>query len=314
MSYTKKDFLYEAIKYNMEFLYNTAGNFKDRYKNKIDSFKNLKQKIGSFLKDFNPTYQISNIDLTVIEEYINAFTQPTFVNIHFKNDYSIKFSKFNGILQNAINENAEYVNDSITSHFAEKNKIDFNNLTLQMKKDIFIALEKNKKRYDQVNRTTELILREVNHFEQYKTKSETIDILEICSLLLILILQAQSHENHIENVLKDTNKLIKKKNYSDDDIQEILSIKKAFSQNTKKVNDIRAIRNAVGHASFKITEKSSVYTINISSDLTGYNINLAFSRKELGSFCQDYVRFIDIQELIVRVALLKSQMKIYTQI
>ena len=99
----------------------------------------------------------------------------------------------------------------LLSKLLEKNKINLNNLTLQTKNDLFVALEKNRKRFDKVNKTTQLILREVNHFEQNKTKSETIDILEICSLLLILIIQAQSHENHIENVIKDTNQLLKTK-------------------------------------------------------------------------------------------------------
>ena len=50
MSHIKKDFLYEAIKHNMEFLYNTAKNFDNRYKRKnFDSFDS-KTKNWNFFK------------------------------------------------------------------------------------------------------------------------------------------------------------------------------------------------------------------------------------------------------------------------
>ena len=74
MSYSKKDFLYEAIKHNMEFLYNTAGNFNDRYfKKNFNSFKIQKREIGNFLKKFTPSYQTSTNDLIVADNFINAY-------------------------------------------------------------------------------------------------------------------------------------------------------------------------------------------------------------------------------------------------
>jgi len=51
--------------------------------------------------------------LTLVDEYINTFILKDFVDIHFNNDYSLKFRKFKEILDNAINENPEYVSKSI---------------------------------------------------------------------------------------------------------------------------------------------------------------------------------------------------------
>ena len=65
-------------------------------------------------------------------------------------------------------------------------------------------------------------------------------------------------KRHGLNILKCR---IRNKKYSDDELQEILSINEAITQNTKKVNDRRAIRNSVSHASFNIQEKNSVYRV-----------------------------------------------------
>jgi len=58
----KIDFLYQAIEYNMKFIYDTAENFNKRYPSKTDTFKIHKQKVGNFLRGFNLSYKISKND------------------------------------------------------------------------------------------------------------------------------------------------------------------------------------------------------------------------------------------------------------
>lgn len=149
------------------------------------------------------------------------------------------------------------------------------------------------KRAFQVTKTTNYIVEAILNNRPY-------NILSLTSVLLALIIRVEAHEYEIENIVTNAKKHIN----LDYDIQEILSVDSKVQKGIGWKSDTRAIRDAIAHASFNITEVKEDYIIHFKNNEQGYNSDKSFTTKEMMLFYQDYDRLIAIQTLLLNSALI----------
>jgi len=149
------------------------------------------------------------------------------------------------------------------------------------------------KRAFQVTKTTNYIIQAI-------LNNRPFNILSLTSILLALIIRVEAHEYEIENMITNA----KKYTNLDFDIQEILSVNSKVQKGKGWKSDTRAIRDAISHANFSITEVNMDYIIHFKNNEQGYNFDKTFTKKEMMLFYQDYDRLIMIQTLLLNSALI----------
>ena len=145
----------------------------------------------------------------------------------------------------------------------------------------------------QVTKTTGYIVQSILDNQQS-------NILSLTSILLVLVIRVEAHEYEIEKMI------IKAKKYTnlDFDIQEILSVTSKVAKGKAWRSDTRAIRDAISHAKFSITQIKNDHILNFNNKEQGYNFVKSFMKKEMLFFYQDYDRLIMIQTLLLNSALI----------
>ena len=182
------------------------------------------------------------------------------------------------------------------SNLTDHEKIEFTKNLLSK----FIRKTKN------ANSVTNLIFNQVKH--DYETNNQYV--MSICGVLISFVLNSESHLYFaMESIIEAKNRL----GITNFEVEDIFSIESSVIQNTKNVTDINAIRNAVSHSAFdiKFEPLSNEYIIDLQSILSNYRFKREYTARELLNLYRHYDKLRDIQELFIRMAFLKSTLKLF---
>lgn len=130
--------------------------------------------------------------------------------------------------------------------------------------------------------------------------TEILQILDIPTVLLTIMIRSEAHEYALEKILEATKSIID----AQIDIANLLSVDRKEPKGERKFKpDTRAIRDATAHAKFKIYKESGDLVIDFNNTDQGYRFQRRYSRKELLHFYQDYDRLTNnhVQLLTIRL-------------
>jgi undecaprenyl pyrophosphate synthase len=139
-----------------------------------------------------------------------------------------------------------------------------------------------------------------DYIEQAILDNQQSKILSLTSILLALVIRVEAHEYEIENMIKKAKKYTKL-NF---DIQEILSVTSKVAKGDRWKSDSRAIRDAISHAKFSITQIKKGHILSFSNNEQGYNFVKNFTKSQMMLFYQDFDRLAVIQNLLLNSALI----------
>jgi hypothetical protein len=129
------------------------------------------------------------------------------------------------------------------------------------------------------------------------------NILSITSTLLTLTILVETHEYELMNILKKMDKSTR----LNMDIEGLLSVESKVKKDNQWRTDVRAIRDAIAHAKFKIN--STNYQITFENIGKGYNFVLTKTGEELLFFYQDYDKMLYLQSKLLSITLLIALLK-----
>ena len=125
-------------------------------------------------------------------------------------------------------------------------------------------------------------------------------ILSITSVLLMLIIRVEAHEYQIRNIMSKARNSIHL-NY---DIEDMSSVGSKVQKGKGFRSDVRAIRDAVSHAHFTISDNDNDYEIHFMNFEDGCKFEKIFAGRELLLFYQDYDRILTVHTILLKTALL----------
>lgn len=288
---------------NLDYIIVSVSNLRNHFNNSLYHINNLNSIRGK-ISDPNGKI-VTPKDIEMINSIAREFFSKILALRVFQRHevLSTKLEKLWIILQEIYEHDPYRVVECVVSLVEKKiskrldsdEKIKFRNN--QIKK--FLTTSKK------VNTVTDLIFEHVKKdFQENK-----IDVLSICGMLLSFSENSQTHLYFVMENLKAAVDILGK-NY---DIEDIFSIESPVNQNTERVTDIQAIRNAASHGAFniKFNIERGEYEIDFQSVLSGFAFNRKYTGRQLLDLYSDYDNLRNFQELLIRIALLKAELKVF---
>jgi hypothetical protein len=288
---------------NLTFLINTTNNVKQYINNSYsysEQFLLLLNKIKSPITKF-----VSEDEIRIIDKFATEFISVDFNKRGFKTkNYSAKLLQMWSLFNDIYSKDPAEVPYCIT-HVMDK-RIPKTLTEYEKTKFLNELVSKFSRKAENVNHITDLIFNEVKH--DYETKN--LNVLSICGLLISFVLNAESHLYFVVENVKETKTRLGITGF---DVEDIFSIEKGVIQNTLKVTDVNAIRNAVSHGAFdiKFDGGSKEYIIDFQSILNSYSFNRKYSGSEFLDIYRIYDNLRNIQELFIRMAFLKATLRLF---
>jgi hypothetical protein len=289
---------------NLTFLMNSISNLESYITNfsyHMNNLNSIKERISDSNKVIVTPEDIEKIDEVTLELFSKDLAKKVFrqhVNL------SDKLEKLWIILQEIYEYDPKRVVECVENLIekkipknmtTEEEKIEFRNNQLAK----FLGTSKK------VNTFTDFIFEGVKKdFQEHKP-----DALTICGMLLSFVANSQTHLYFAMESIKEAVAIVGK----DHNLEEIFSLESPVMQGKNPVTDIRAIRNAVSHGSFNIefNMEKREYVIDFQSTLTDYSFNKRYTGDQLLALYAAYDNLRNFQELLIRIILLKAQLKIF---
>jgi hypothetical protein len=285
---------------NLIFLMNSISDLKDYINNfsyHMDNLNSINEKISS------NTMVVTPEDIQKIDEATREFFSKDLAKKFFRQHEYLpdKLERLWNILQEIYEYDPNQVvrcvvnmlEKRIPKNMTPDEKIVFRNRLFSK----FLGTS------NRVNSLTDLIIADV----KTDLEGNKLDALSICGMLLSFVLNAETHLYFSMESIKEAVNMVGTKH----DIEEIFSVESPVTQDSKRVVDILALRNAVSHASFNIEfyKEKGGWIIDFQSTLTGYEFNKRYTGPELLTLYTSYDNLRNLQELLIRMAFLKATLK-----
>ena len=288
---------------NLFYMINSISNLRNHISNAsyyIDNLNSIKERISD-----STTLVVKPTDFEMIDDGTRVFFSKDLTKKIFRRHevLSNKLESLWNIFQELYDKDPDLVVYCVTNLIG---KTIPKKLTLDEKDDFMNnRLSKFLQSCNNVNALTDSIFKQAGK----DLLEGKFDIMSICGILLSFCANSQTHLYFVEENIKKAIALLGK----NCKIQDIFSIEASVMQNTETVTDIRAIRNAVSHASFGIKEhgENNEYVIDFQGGLSGFAFDRKYTGKQLLEIYSAYDNLRNFQELLIRIALLKATLKIF---
>lgn len=286
---------------NLSYMISSISNLKNHINNAsyyIDNLNQIKRRISD-----STTLMVKPNEIEMIDEVAKVLYSKNLARNIFRRHETLskRLERLWSIFQELCDNNPDLVLYCVTNLIEKKipkkltpdeTEERTNNLLSK-----FLVSCKN------VNTVTELI------FEQARKDlhERKFDVMSICGILLSFCANSQTHLYFVEENIK---KAFLGKDY---EIHDIFSVETSVIQNTEPVSDIRAIRNAVSHASFSIKHsgKNNEYVVDFQGGLDGFKFDRKYTGAELLDIYSDYDNLRNFQEILIQIALLKATLRMH---